>query len=514
MPDVVRMRREPGPRTALVAGALALAAGGLCTVELRRQGLTEKLELVPDEVAPEAPAPPPTAPAPASPALARSLFVFLLDGLRVDNAEALPAWKELAPRGARLRARVRFPVYSAPGRSLLVTGAPPEVTGLVGNGRKAGGKTDHLLARAAAAGFAVTGSRWEDWLGLAPLERREPSGATRVLAVEDWFDCDHEGHAHGAASEEYRSAALALSDRLLGRVAGVDLARDAVLALADHGHTDRGGHLGLDPEVATAPVLLVGAGVRAGFGRDEPVAMEDVGATAEVLLGLEAPALARGVPVVEALTLAPEAAAATVARHRERRDALARAWDESVQPARVLGLRAAAALLVLAVLAKLLRPRLDRAHLVAALAPALGAGIFAVLLPPMSANGGPRWLVPEYLSLFVGACVPVIALARVLGLERAAVARALLLAWAIPGLALLVRYGLGPSGIAPSPGSFVLVLDLAFLAFTASVVAALGAMGQLEGADPREGAQRGEDAGSVVPGAPAPSGGSTTGRST
>ena len=54
-----------------------------------------------------------------------------------------------------------------------------------------------------------------------------------------------------------------------------DLSRDLFLVLSDHGHLDGGGHLGLEPEVATVPVILIGAGaaIPLGINHDPPVAV-------------------------------------------------------------------------------------------------------------------------------------------------------------------------------------------------------------------------------------------------
>src|SRR5262249_61769734 len=49
---------------------------------------------------------------------------------------------------------------------------------------------------------------------------------------------DEAAHRHGAASPEYFSAMME-ADRMLAAIyAAVDLERDAVVAVADHGHTD------------------------------------------------------------------------------------------------------------------------------------------------------------------------------------------------------------------------------------------------------------------------------------
>lgn len=436
---------EPPARPGLRALLVLLVAAGLTGVVARRHGITHLLGFIPNERTEAQPTPRrPVTSRPA--ALARDGVIVLLDGLRVDAAEASPAWRALAPRGARLRARARYPVKSAASRALLITGAPPEVSGVLGNTPSVRGDVDHLFARAAQAGLALDLEHdWPAWLGLAPTPP-SPPGAARRLTVRDWFECDKAGHAHGADSDEYRAAVAEVSARLEAAVAGHDLTRTVVLALADHGHVDRGGHLGLEPEVATAPVLLLGAGVRPGFARDEPVAMEDVGATLGVALGLEPPAEARGVPLTAALELpVVEGAALEVAGWVRRAD-LARAWP--VSPRRVWVGRLAFAALLLLLALEGLRPGLDRRLALAAVGPLLAMGASALLHGVDGASGELRWTVPELCAGALAGLVASLAAQRgpLDGLVRATLA-----AWTAPVVVLVGLVGLAPGGLPPTP---------------------------------------------------------------
>ena len=465
------MLKTSRARTLLVAW-LALALGfALEAVVLRRYGIGD-VPLVPDERPPPAPEPPPLAPALVPPApLARSLYLFLLDGLRVDSAEGSPAWRRLAPGGARLRARLRFAVYSAPGRSLLVTGAPPEVTGVFANERTTDGTVDHLFARAAKDGIAVSPDAWPEKLGLAPFVRFEKGREhPRTFEVQDWIEPDHAGHEHGADSEEYRRATELVSARLLEAVAAIDLTKDAVLAVSDHGHVATGGHVGTEPDVVTAPALFLGAGVKPGFARDEPVAMEDVGATAALLLGLEPPRLSRGVPVVDALELAADRGARVVEAAKERRAELALAWDQAVHPARVLLVRALAALVLVLGAAWLARPKLDRTLGAALVGPLVFFPLWATLAPPLSANGGVAWCVPFYLGFFFAGMLLAALLAWRLGCERESFERSALFAWVLTTALGLARFGLEPGGLAPEPLVFALCLSAGNLGSCAVLV--------------------------------------------
>jgi hypothetical protein len=113
---------------------------------------------------------------------------------------------------------------------------------------------------------------------------------------------DAAGHARGGDSPAYREAAV-IADRAVARVLGrVDLAQDAVIVTADHGHTGRGGHGGIEPEVLSVPLIAAGAGIRHGAAAPD-ARLIDVAPTVAALLGLPAPGHGLGRTLVELLAL-------------------------------------------------------------------------------------------------------------------------------------------------------------------------------------------------------------------
>jgi hypothetical protein len=113
---------------------------------------------------------------------------------------------------------------------------------------------------------------------------------------------DAAGHAHGGDSPEYRDAA-AVADRAVARVlAHVDLTQDAVIVTADHGHTRRGGHGGIEPEVTSVPLIAAGAGIRPG-ATPHDAWLIDLAPTVAALLALPAPGHGLGRTLVELLAL-------------------------------------------------------------------------------------------------------------------------------------------------------------------------------------------------------------------
>jgi hypothetical protein len=113
---------------------------------------------------------------------------------------------------------------------------------------------------------------------------------------------DAAGHAHGGDSPEYREAA-ALADHALARVlAHIDLLQDTVIITADHGHTDRGGHGGVEPEVVSVPLIAAGAGIRPGVAAND-ARLIDIAPTVAALLALPAPGHGLGRTLSELLVL-------------------------------------------------------------------------------------------------------------------------------------------------------------------------------------------------------------------
>lgn len=128
---------------------------------------------------------------------------------------------------------------------------------------------------------------------------------------------DAAGHAHGGDSPEYREAA-ATADRAIARVlAQVDLSQDAVVITADHGHTRRGGHGGVEPEVMAVPLIAAGAGIRPGAGARD-AQLIDVAPTVATLLALPAPGHGMGRTLTELLALDEPARALRVAADLRR----------------------------------------------------------------------------------------------------------------------------------------------------------------------------------------------------
>jgi len=240
----------------------------------------------------------------------RHVLVIGVDGVRFDliGPDTTPCIWTLGEAGFLTPVPIdeATPTWSGPCWATIATG-----TGVAGHGITANDLTGHRLADhpdfvtvATRAGLstllAVSG-----WPPLALAEDGGPlfAEATRrefvavpEVSLEAWDAADEAvtalaakvlaeegprlsfvylgavditGHAVGAGAA-YRSAARA-ADARVGRLLGAVRSRPAhegegwtIVVVTDHGHLDRGGHGGREPEVATAWAAAAGPGVRPG----------------------------------------------------------------------------------------------------------------------------------------------------------------------------------------------------------------------------------------------------------
>jgi hypothetical protein len=309
---------------------------------------------------------------PHTPRLARRVFVVIIDGLRLDKSYELPFLDGLRRQGVDGEAQSHYPTWSRPNYVSILTGVPPEASGVRTNHHSTPVALDSLMDRAKDAGLRTAMATDYDVLPRLFLRPRAPRSGEIVRSVapvlhhdndvdphvdedsevvdltddkeaaaavrapdanlESPFDdaryapwpggfseagdalaggnadlvvmllgaVDVAGHAHGGKSEQYRDAALVADHALSRALARVDLERDAIIITADHGHTNRGGHGGVEPEVLTVPFVAVGAGIKPGATPND-AHLIDVAPTVSALLGIAAPGHGVGRTLVEIL---------------------------------------------------------------------------------------------------------------------------------------------------------------------------------------------------------------------
>ena len=249
------------------------------------------------------------------PAIARTVVLVIVDGLREDVSRSMPTLTTLRGYGSDVSLIAPQPALSFPNWTTILTGAAPVISGVTTNGydrrvvppslidtaRQAGKRVVVVAPEAFRRLYGVTAGRDvvlykehpERYLssGLVDEALRASRGATPTLIVVHLPDVDNAGHAAGGASAHYREVAGKV-DADIGRlVQGLQSDHTTFVIVADHGHTDSGGHGGWEPSVVHVPGVFAGAGIRLGTGTG---GLEQVAPTVSVLLGLQSPAFAQG----------------------------------------------------------------------------------------------------------------------------------------------------------------------------------------------------------------------------
>ncbi|MDB4960447.1 MAG: hypothetical protein JWP01_446 [Myxococcales bacterium] len=342
----------------VVAALTILVLGTVGAVQAGLAGRSFMLDL--EQVQPALAKVPPVVEDARTPRLSRRVFLVIVDGLRLDRSYELPFLDELRRRGVDSEASSHYPTWSRPNYVSILTGVPPSASGVRTNHHSTPVQLDTLMDRARAAGLSAASGT--DYDVLPRLFLRPRAGASRIGIevnideerdrdfVEDPaaigavrapdadlaspFDdaryapwpggfseagaalaaghadlvvllvgaVDAAGHGHGGDSLEYRIAAET-ADRALARALGrVDLTQDTILVTSDHGHTQHGGHGGLEPEVVTVPLIAAGAGIDAsGVPRD--ARLIDIAPTVSALLAIPSPGHGLGRTLTEMLLL-------------------------------------------------------------------------------------------------------------------------------------------------------------------------------------------------------------------
>lgn len=356
--------RVAGTRQVVVAALVLLVLGAIGAVQAGLSGASfmRDLEIVQPPLAKVEPAIQDA----HTPRLARRVYLVIIDGLRSDRSYELPFLDSLRRAGLDLEAQSHYPTWSRPNYVSILAGVPPSASGVRTNHHGTPVTLDTLMDRAHAAHLTVAtatdyavlpqlflrpaatvatqispevleqldidtmqeplaqgivdapdtalvspfdDARYVPWPGgFSAAGIALVAGGSADLVVLLVSSVDIAGHQHGADSAAYREAAVS-ADRALARVLGhVDLSQDAVVVVADHGHTARGGHGGIEPEVMTVPLVLAGAGIdRAGTADD--ARLIDVAPTVAALLGISAPGHGLGRTLLHVLALDPAARA-------------------------------------------------------------------------------------------------------------------------------------------------------------------------------------------------------------
>lgn len=326
------LAEDPGAGAVIRIAAVALIAAGLGTVAWRsfaRYRLPRYPERDPALTAPGAPR-------------ARRVYVIVVDGAnrgRLWQANA-PVMDRLAREGTEyLTMEPAYPARTVVCFSSMLTGATPAEHGMRSNfAPRLGVRRESIfdvLDRAGRRGRLVGIAHLLDPFGedvvrsvtsVQPTSRIDHSlcaEGRRVVEEEDpdllvlqLLAADQLGHVRGTRNPEYLDQ-VAESDRHVGDFLDFLAERgkldDAtVILMADHGQgRGIGGHGHLDWGERPVPFVVWGKGAVPATISREPRSVLELSRTIASLLGVDAPAAARGRPLVPALDPAVEPAAAT-----------------------------------------------------------------------------------------------------------------------------------------------------------------------------------------------------------
>ncbi|MBH24852.1 MAG: hypothetical protein CMH57_10435 [Myxococcales bacterium] len=250
---------------------------------------------------------PVTPPAASPQARPERVVLVVLDGLRLDTSRTLPYLNGLRLKGVDAIAEAPLPSFSKPGYAAMGAGVTPWRSGVRTNAHSEPIPVDTVFARARAAGLHLVGAAnhpyWPElfkdqfvrWWWVPPTSSSaEVDRAARdilnergALTVLHFVDIDAAGHAEGV-SGAYTRAATSLDARLKQLLAPLDLTRDLILVTSDHGHVQRGGHGGPEPEVVQVPLIMAGRGVTPGT-HAEVGSLARLAPTLSVVLSVEYP---------------------------------------------------------------------------------------------------------------------------------------------------------------------------------------------------------------------------------
>lgn len=293
--------------------------------------------------------------------LARKVVFVIVDALRLDTSlkpKVMPNLNRLRQIGASASMHSRPPSFSQPGYATLLTGAWPDINDSpvvnVDFEELYPFTQDNIFSAVHRAGNKTALSAFNWFEKLIPAEGVDITFSTPL--EDQWADrqvvdvalpwlesneyqfilihldqVDYAGHHEGGPRDPRWDAAAKRADDLLGEILEtLDLSKDVILVVSDHGQIDRGGHGGQDAIVLLEPFVLVGKGVIPGQYGD--VNMVDVSPTLAALLGSSLPASSQGRVLTEMLDMNSQLIARINTLNTEQKTRLVNNYRQAVLP--------------------------------------------------------------------------------------------------------------------------------------------------------------------------------------
>lgn len=253
---------------------------------------------------------PPPKPAREASETAQRVVLVICDGLTLEASKNMTGLSTLRQYGADMVATTPQPSLSYPTWTTILSGAPPNISGVPTNWFDAAVPVETLIDVAWRDGRRLAVVAPEDFKTLYGADRAGASyfdewtdeymSATYVdqalkvageyqpeLLVMHLPDADETAHDFGAASDEYDAVTRRMDADISRLVSGLQDDRTIFVICADHGHIASGGHGGWETEVVNVPAIFTGPGIVLGQGR---MAQVDIAPTVAALLDMRVPA--------------------------------------------------------------------------------------------------------------------------------------------------------------------------------------------------------------------------------
>jgi hypothetical protein len=202
------------------------------------------------------------------------MVIVVIDGMRVDEAQAMSSVKFLKTQGIWTTVQLSLPSLSRPFYHTLLTGVPSWASGVRTNRfteqarvpsladvvREAGGQCawftqgltwfPHMYSKSGD----IVDTKGESYQTSMDTWLRRKRQAKPSLTLIHFIESDSSAHASGIYSNRHQRAMME-ANLLIDRVQKLT-EQDILLVLADHGHIAGGGHGGNENEVRSIPFLL------------------------------------------------------------------------------------------------------------------------------------------------------------------------------------------------------------------------------------------------------------------
>lgn len=243
------------------------------------------------------------------------VVLVIVDGLQLEASRNMSSLNTLRQYGADMVAITPQPSLSFPTWTNILSGAPPQFSGVTTNWFEGAVPVETLIDVALAGGRTVVVSAPDDFDTLYGASRAQASYfrpwgdgeymtgdfvdqaismTDRVdpqLVVVHLPDADETAHDAGADSTAYADVVASIDRDIARLVEALQDERTTYVICADHGHISSGGHGGWERDVTRTPAVFVGARMLTERGE---ISQSDIAPTLAAVLGLPIPAHSAG----------------------------------------------------------------------------------------------------------------------------------------------------------------------------------------------------------------------------